>query len=103
VLTRVSTLILRQFGPRAKTRQALSLMVAALAGLVLTLPPCILAQGAPSSRPAQERHVLVISVDGLGASLYERLAAKIHVSNLSRLRREGSYAEGVGGAEQNGR
>jgi predicted AlkP superfamily pyrophosphatase or phosphodiesterase len=53
------------------------------------------AQGAPSSRPAQERHVLVISVDGLGASLYDRLAAKIHISNLPRLRREGSYAEGV--------
>jgi len=39
--------------------------------------------------------VLVISVDGLGASLYDRLAAKIHISNLPRLRREGSYAEGV--------
>jgi predicted AlkP superfamily pyrophosphatase or phosphodiesterase len=45
----------------------------------------------------QERHVLVISVDGLGASLYDRLAAKIHISNLPRLRREGSYAEGVVG------
>jgi predicted AlkP superfamily pyrophosphatase or phosphodiesterase len=41
--------------------------------------------------------VLVISVDGLGASLYDRLAAKIHISNLPRLRREGSYAEGVVG------
>jgi predicted AlkP superfamily pyrophosphatase or phosphodiesterase len=68
-------------------------MAAALAGMVLTLPPCAPAQG--SSGPAQERHVLVISVDGLGASLYERLAAKIHISNLPRLRREGSYAEGV--------
>ena len=41
--------------------------------------------------------MLVISVDGLGASLYDRLAAKIHISNLPRLRREGSYAEGVVG------
>jgi hypothetical protein len=57
-------------------------MAAALVGLVLILPPCITAQGVPSSRPAQERHVLVISVDGLGASLYDRLAAKIHISNL---------------------
>jgi len=97
VLTRISTLILRQFSPRAKTRQALFLTVAALAGMALTLPPCILAQGEMSSRPAQERHVLVISVDGLGASLYDRLAAKIHISNLPRLRREGSYAEGVVG------
>ena len=71
-------------------------MVAGLLGLVaLTLPPWFRAQGAPSSRPARERHVLVISVDGLGASLYDRLAAKIHLSNLPRLRREGSYAEGV--------
>jgi predicted AlkP superfamily pyrophosphatase or phosphodiesterase len=53
------------------------------------------AQVLPPSRPAQERHVLVISVDGLGASLYDRLAAKIRISNLPRLRREGSYAEGV--------
>jgi predicted AlkP superfamily pyrophosphatase or phosphodiesterase len=73
-------------------------MVVGLIGLVaLILPPCFRAQGALSSRPAQERHVLVISVDGLGASLYGRLAAKIHISNLPRLRREGSYAEGVVG------
>jgi predicted AlkP superfamily pyrophosphatase or phosphodiesterase len=39
--------------------------------------------------------VLVISVDGLGASLYDRLATKIHISHLPRLRKEGSYAEGV--------
>jgi predicted AlkP superfamily pyrophosphatase or phosphodiesterase len=55
------------------------------------------AQGAPSSWPAQKRHVLVISVDGLGAALYDRLAGKIPISNLPRLRREGSYAEGVVG------
>jgi predicted AlkP superfamily pyrophosphatase or phosphodiesterase len=73
-------------------------MACALVGLVaLILPPCFRAQGAPSARPAQKRHVLVISVDGLGASLYDRLAAKIHISNLPRLRREGSYAEGVVG------
>jgi predicted AlkP superfamily pyrophosphatase or phosphodiesterase len=78
-----------------KTRQALLLMAAALLGLVEILPPCIPAQGAPSSRPAQERHVLVISVDGLGACLYDHLAAKLHISNLLRLRREGSYAERV--------
>lgn len=41
--------------------------------------------------------MLVISVDGLGASLYDRLSAKLHISNLPRLRREGSYAEGVVG------
>jgi predicted AlkP superfamily pyrophosphatase or phosphodiesterase len=69
--------------------------VATLAALVVVLLPCAPAQEAPSSKSAQERHVLVISVDGLGAKLYDRLAAKIHISNLPRLRKEGSYAEGV--------
>ena len=73
-------------------------MTGALVGLVaLILPIYFRAQGAPSSRPAEKRHALLISVDGLGASLYDRLAAKIHISNLPRLRREGSYAEGVVG------
>ena len=73
-------------------------MAGALVGLVaLILPIYFRAQGAPSSRPAEKRHALLISVDGLGASLYDRLAAKIHISNLPRLRREGSYAEGVVG------
>ena len=66
-------------------------MAAGLAGLVaLILPPS-------SSRAAPERHVLVISVDGLGASLYDRLATKLHISNLPKLRTEGIYAEGVVG------
>jgi predicted AlkP superfamily pyrophosphatase or phosphodiesterase len=39
--------------------------------------------------------VLVISVDGMGASLYQLLAAKVRIPNLARLRREGSHAEGV--------
>ena len=38
---------------------------------------------------------MVISVDGLGANLYLRLAAKVQLSNISKLRKEGSYAEGV--------
>jgi predicted AlkP superfamily pyrophosphatase or phosphodiesterase len=73
-------------------------MAGALAGLAaLNLPLYFRAQGAPPPRPAEKRHALVISVDGLGASLYDRLAAKIHISNVPRLRREGSYAEGVVG------
>lgn len=54
-----------------------------------------LAQQPPASQPPQERHVLVISVDGMGAELYDRLAPRIHLSHLPRLRREGSYADGV--------
>jgi predicted AlkP superfamily pyrophosphatase or phosphodiesterase len=78
-------------------------MAGALAGLVaLNLPLYFRAQGvAPPTpalnTPAEKRHALVISVDGLGAGLYDRLAAKIHISSLPRLRREGSYAEGVVG------
>jgi predicted AlkP superfamily pyrophosphatase or phosphodiesterase len=63
--------------------------------LTLILSAFAPAQDSPSGIPPQERHVVVISVDGLGASLYLRLAAKIHISNLPKLRREGSYAEGV--------
>jgi predicted AlkP superfamily pyrophosphatase or phosphodiesterase len=46
---------------------------------------------------ARARHVLVISVDGLGANLYAQLAPTVRVPNLQRLRAEGSYAEGVTG------
>ena len=95
MLTPSPTPILPQTGQRGKTRHTLLLMAAALVGLGLILEPCLRAQETPSLGPAQVRHVLVISVDGLGASLYDRLAAKIHISNLPRLRREGSYAEGV--------
>ena len=78
-------------------------MAGALTGLVaLNLPLYFRAQGAPpptpaENSPAEKRHALVISVDGLGAGLYDRLAAKVHISSLPRLRREGSYAEGVVG------
>ena len=70
-------------------------MAAALAGLLFALQPRTIAQETPSPLPAEERHVLVISVDGMVASLYNLLAAKIHISNLPRLRRQGSYADGV--------
>jgi predicted AlkP superfamily pyrophosphatase or phosphodiesterase len=95
VLTKIPTFILRQPRQKAKTRHAVFLMAAALVGLLLSLPPRTIAQQTPSPLPAEERHVLVISVDGMGASLYNLLAAKIHISNLPRLRRQGSYADGV--------
>lgn len=46
---------------------------------------------------SRERHVFVISVDGLGAELLARELQKGHLPNLARLRSEGSYAEGVTG------
>jgi len=95
VLTESPASILSQPRQTGKSRRAVLLRASMLAALLVVFLHCAPAQEAPSSRPAQERHVLVISVDGLGARLYDRLAAKIHISNLPRLRREGSYAEGV--------
>ena len=47
-------------------------------------------------RPAMERHVLVISLDGMGADFYSQVP-KARVPNLERLRAEGSFAEAVEG------
>jgi predicted AlkP superfamily pyrophosphatase or phosphodiesterase len=52
----------------------------------------------PSSipaEPAKGRHVLVISVDGLGGEFLAQTLSKVHAPNFLRLRKEGSYAEGV--------
>ena len=65
----------------------------ALAVVVLAFLPRGLAQ--ESSNLQRQRHVLVVSVDGMGASLYQLLAPKVRIPNMERLRREGSYAEGV--------
>ncbi|MGC9994060.1 MAG: alkaline phosphatase family protein [Terriglobia bacterium] len=81
----------RKSGRRQARRLLLTAL--ALAALVLTAPPNTPAQDS-SNRP-RERQVLVVSVDGMGASLYQLLAAKVHIPNLARLRQEGSYAEGV--------
>jgi predicted AlkP superfamily pyrophosphatase or phosphodiesterase len=42
-----------------------------------------------------DRHALVISVDGLGASFYTAPSPALRIPNLSRLKVEGSFAEGV--------
>ncbi len=48
---------------------------------------------APPAAP--RRHVLVISVDGLGASFYTSPRANLRVPHLTQLKQEGSFAEGV--------
>ena len=50
-----------------------------------------------NSEPAPERRVLVISVDGLGASWLTNPPAGARIPNLRRLMEEGSYARGVWG------
>jgi predicted AlkP superfamily pyrophosphatase or phosphodiesterase len=47
--------------------------------------------------PAAQRHVLVVSIDGLGASWLTNPPANLRIPNLRRLMAEGSYAHGVVG------
>lgn len=51
-------------------------------------------QGALSA-PGAARRAVVISVDGMGASWYVNPPAGLRIPNLLRLKREGSFAEGV--------
>jgi len=62
--------------------------------LLLLGAPVLNGQGASPAAPA-ERHVLVVSVDGLGAKFFAQALSKAHLPNFQRLRREGSFAEGV--------
>ncbi len=70
-----------------------------MAGLVAALSLAGLAASAQSSLPgrAGTRHVLVISVDGLGASFYMKPPPNVRMPNLVRLKEQGSFAEGVAG------
>jgi predicted AlkP superfamily pyrophosphatase or phosphodiesterase len=47
--------------------------------------------------PSVDRHVVMISIDGLGASWYMPPPPNLRTPNLRRLMEEGSYAEGVEG------
>lgn len=55
-----------------------------------------LGQG-PAAETTPRRHVLVISVDGMGAHFYASPPAGLRIPNLERLKNEGSFAEGVEG------
>ena len=46
---------------------------------------------------ARGQHALVISIDGMGASLYATPRPQLHIPNLQRLKQGGSFAEGVEG------
>lgn len=50
-----------------------------------------------NSVPAPARHVLVVSVDGLGASWLTNPPANLRIPNLRRMMNEGSYAQAVEG------
>lgn len=92
-------MIVRQGIERLKLKR-----VVVLGAALLVLAVSLIAMGSRTSaqNPAAgstppARHVLVISVDGLGASWYMDPPASIRIPNLQRLKSEGSYAEGVEG------
>ena len=86
-------------GPSRKARNARrffsATLLATVAALVLWgfegLGP---GAGAASAR---RRHVVVVSVDGMGSSFYVAPPAGLRIPNLRRLMEQGSHAEGVEG------
>jgi predicted AlkP superfamily pyrophosphatase or phosphodiesterase len=74
---------------RVQIAAAAILVFAAISG------PALAGARSESSVPASPRHVLVVSVDGLGANWLTHPPANLRIPNLRRLMEEGSYAEGV--------
>ena len=50
-----------------------------------------------ATAPSARRYVVVISIDGMRPDSYTHPHAGEHIPNLLRLKREGSFAEGVEG------
>jgi predicted AlkP superfamily pyrophosphatase or phosphodiesterase len=98
VLMNVLMLIVRQGIGRLNLKR----LSALCAGLIIVAAILVTksARGqnpAAASGPSSARHVLVVSVDGMGASWYVAPPANLRIPNLQRLMAEGSYAEGVEG------
>lgn len=73
----------------------------ALAILVALLAPTfnggrIYGEALPRVEPAA-RHIIVISVDGMGAQFYAAPSSTLHIPHLQRMKSEGSFAEAVEG------
>jgi predicted AlkP superfamily pyrophosphatase or phosphodiesterase len=79
---------------KAKSLRGIALLGAALALLFIGARAARSRTPAP---PAAERHVVVISVDGMGASWYMQPPPGLHIPNIDRLKAQGSFAEGVEG------
>ncbi len=79
---------------RGETRRGANLaLLLSVAFFLAGVPAEGLRGAAPAA--AKSRHVLLISVDGLGGHLYAAAAPGARIPNLRRFMREGSYAEGV--------
>jgi Type I phosphodiesterase / nucleotide pyrophosphatase len=91
-------LILRQTAGRARSRGGGRPGVLRLAAFVVLSMLCFSLCGqAQDSASGTDRHVVVISVDGMRASTYVALSPPARIPNLLRLKEEGSFAEGVEG------
>jgi len=73
-------------------RRALALVVVVLCAATLGL---LFANDPPGSKTA--RHVLVISVDGMGSAYYTQPPAGLQIPNMRKLMEHGSFADSVEG------
>src|SRR6266568_7842413 len=71
--------------------------VAVVGSLCFLAASVLAAQDSPQPAGPAARHVVVISVDGMRASAYMRRSQSVHIPNIERLLRGGSYAAGVEG------
>src|SRR5579859_1227141 len=79
----------------------LKVLTRALAILVALLCPSFnggrfYGQASPQVQP-NARHIIVISVDGMGAQFYISPSSNLHIPHLLRMKSEGSFAEAVEG------
>ena len=73
-------------------------VLAVLPVLIVAAPLVLgLAIAANTPGPASDRHVVVISIDGMPSSYYMQPPAGLQIPNLRRMISEGSFAEAVGG------
>jgi len=82
--------------PISLTRRALAIALLAAIGFcwLVGWSARPIAAGAPA---ASNRHVVVISVDGMRSSAYAAPSPGLRIPNIRRLMKEGSYAEAVEG------
>ena len=75
---------------RRRSVLALAVLMAGLAAVGLVIASGLLSRGSG-------RHVVVISVDGMGSSYYMQPPPGLRIPNIRRLMSQGSYADTVGG------
>lgn len=73
----------------------LTSLLSVVVALALSVPPARAQR--PAAVPSAEKHVIVISIDGLGANWLQSPSPELFAPNLRHLRDDGSFAEGVVG------